>query len=35
MDNDEFEDGFGVNSGEDNYYSILNINKDVSVSWVS
>lgn len=32
MDNDEFEDGFGLNSAEDNYYAILNVNKEVSVS---
>lgn len=31
MDSDEFEDGFGLNSTEDNYYAILNVNKDVSV----
>lgn len=35
MDNDEFEDGFGLNSAEDNYYAILNVNKDVSVSWIN
>lgn len=29
---DEFEDGFGINSAEDNYYAILNVNKEVSVS---
>lgn len=33
MDSDEFEDGFGLNSAEDNYYAILNVNKDVSVRW--
>lgn len=34
MDNDEFEDGFGLNNSEDNYYAILNISKDVSI-WKS
>ncbi|KAG4070024.1 hypothetical protein HA402_013684 [Bradysia odoriphaga] len=35
MDSDEFEDGFGLNSTEDNYYAILNVNKDATIEEIN